>query len=102
MRAIRLNIARVIAELRSELELIDVAIRALERFAHSIGVEEDDPTSQIGSRNKPVRRKSQSSDTRAAVMERPSEDESDETRSPDPLPRRDNGGKRTEAPGSSL
>ena len=40
----RLNVSRMIAELRSEVELIGVAIRALERFAASIGVDEDDST----------------------------------------------------------
>lgn len=40
----RLNVSRMIAELHSEVELIGVAIRALERFEDSIGVEEDDST----------------------------------------------------------
>jgi hypothetical protein len=73
------NIPRMVAELRSELELIDVAIHALERFARSIGVEDDDPTPQNRSRRKPVSRESESSDTKVGAMDRLSEEQFDET-----------------------
>lgn len=53
MRRMRLNIPRMVAELRSEIELIDVAIRALERFANGLGIEEYSPTPRKRNRSSP-------------------------------------------------
>jgi hypothetical protein len=43
----------MIAELRSELELVEVAIRALEQFAKDIGIEEDATVARSRRRSKP-------------------------------------------------
>ena len=49
----RLNIPRMVVELRFEIELIDLAIRALERFANGLGSQEYAPTPRKRSRSKP-------------------------------------------------
>jgi hypothetical protein len=54
----------MVAELRFEIELIDVAIRALERYARSIGADEDDPTAQTRNQSTPVPRIGRSSESK--------------------------------------
>ena len=62
-----LNIPRMVVELRSEIELIDVAIGALEWYANAIGIEEPTSMPPTKVRRKPVRRMGESSDPKAVV-----------------------------------